>query len=163
MSDLAEGHSDTEAEIVFSDQEIENSGNSSSDSSEIPSPIDNDLVDPNFVCTTTQADSPTPIRTRRTRRNSTGTIQTHSPEPPRTYNIFLTDAENRATQANSTAGATGTNTTATSNKSKAKAAKKITKMDAEMKAAFKKMADSFKEVGQQAKQNSTSFLGDLPY
>ena len=36
-------------------------------------------------------------------------------------------------------------------------------MDAEMRAAFKTMSDSFKEVGQQAKHNSTSFLGDIPY
>ena len=36
-------------------------------------------------------------------------------------------------------------------------------MDEELKAAFKQMTDSFKDIGMSAKQNSTNFLGDIPY
>ena len=32
-----------------------------------------------------------------------------------------------------------------------------------MKDAFKDMSDSFKQIGLAAKQNSTNFLGDIPY
>ena len=36
-------------------------------------------------------------------------------------------------------------------------------MDAEIKKAFKDMSDSFKQIGLSARQNSTNFLGDIPY
>ena len=36
-------------------------------------------------------------------------------------------------------------------------------MDEVFKQAFKDMSDAFKEVGKSAKQNSTNFLGDIPY
>ena len=36
-------------------------------------------------------------------------------------------------------------------------------MAEELKAAFLDMANSFKEIGQTAKQNNTNFLGDIPF
>ena len=127
MSDLEQGHSDTGDTSVFSDEVTENVEDYSSDSSDIPSPTDDESTDPNYVCNVIQDENPTSISTRGTRRNSTGTIPTHSPVPPRKCNLFLTVAENSAAHANSTAGASQTTTTATANKSKAKAAQKESK------------------------------------
>ena len=109
MSDLDQGQSEPEDNSVFFEEDTENWENSSIDSSKTPSPTDDETTDPNFVCNLAQVESPTERNTRRTRRRSTGEIPTPSPEL-RTYNLFLTDTENEAAHANSTAAVSQTHT-----------------------------------------------------
>ena len=119
------------------------------------SPIDNILEDPTFVCNDlSDSDNATPRVTRRTRNSPT-----HNQEPlDTTVNLFDTvvDQELAAALSQTTSGSQLIDSSSTS--------KSSTKMNSsEMKAAFKDMSDSFKQIGQSAKQNSTNFLGDLPF
>ena len=138
------------------DQDTENGEDSSEYSSKTPSPVDNETTDPNFECDVTDAEYPTARITRSKRSKSVGdspiprtALVIPSPEPiTRTYNLFLTDADDEAEQSTSTAVASQTQLP---HLKPCRSTSKTTKMDPQLKAAFKDMADSFKQVGLSAR------------
>ena len=78
-------------------------------SSKTPSPVDDLTTDPNFECDVTDVEYPTARITRSKRSKSVGDSPIPSPEPiTRTYNLFLTDADDEAEQSTSRAVASQT-------------------------------------------------------
>ena len=140
-----------EKENVSGSEETENGEDSpSEDYSRTPSPLDNLVFDPNFVCNITEVDDQPTRITRSKRCKSVGDLYEKA--------IAAQFARKSVvSQATSTAGASNTLTQITQPLSK-KSTPKTSKMDPEIRQAFKEMSDSFKQVGLQAKQNSTSFF-----
>ena len=90
-------------------QDTENGGDSSEYSSKTPSPVDDLTTDPNFECDLTDVEYPTARITRSKRSKTVGDSPIPSPEPiTRTYNLFLTDADDEAEQSTRTAVASQT-------------------------------------------------------
>ena len=144
-------------------QDTENGGVSSKHSSKTSSPVDDLTTDPNFECDVTDVEYPTARITRSKRSKSVGDSPIPSPEPiTRTYNLFLTDPDDETEQSTSTSVAIQTQLPHLKPCSY-RVTSKTTKIDPEIKAAFKDMTDSFKQIGLSARQNSTNFLGDIPY
>ena len=178
MSDLEqdkatlEDSSDSENGINLLD--TENGDNSSVHSSNTP-----DFVDPN---TSSEWDfsgfeNATARATKEIRSKSVGDNPIPSSEPiaAEELPVFFTDPDGRvytliteselstSTAASSQLQTTTGTTVTTSNPSQSKVTSKTTKMDEQLKAVFTDMTNSFKEIGLAAKQNSTNFLGDIPY
>ena len=90
-------------------QDTENRGDSSEYSSKKPNPVDDETTDPNFEYDITDVEYPTARITRSRHSKSVGNSPIPSPKPiTRTYNLFLTDADDEAEQSTSTTAASQT-------------------------------------------------------
>ena len=142
----------------------ENDGSSSGDSTSdsIDSPVDDVQGDPSFVCDELLIDNITDRTTRATRRRQTRSEEEFSSEEEggvtQSPATFTTNTE--VTQLPSTSSNT---TTVTQSNFIIPVITITADMNEEAIAAFKMMSDSFKEIGIAAKQNSTNFLGDIPF
>ena len=132
-------------------ENVQSSDDSGDYSSKTPSPLENLVLDPNFVCATQNSEKSSRL-TRSSKCKSVGDLYEQA--------IAAQFARKSvAVKATSTADATGSATQPRTHKSSSKPLK----MDPQIKQAFKEMSDSFKAVGLSAKHNSTSFLNDIPY
>ena len=148
------------AKLVRENDDSSSEDCSSTDSPD--SPVDDVSGDPSFVCDETLIDNLTDRTTRATRRRQTRSEEEISSEE---------EGEVSQSPATNTTNTEVTQSPSTSSTSTAETQSTYTipvititaDMNEEAIAAFKMMSDSFKEIGIAAKQNSTNFLGDIPF
>ena len=178
--------SDSENELDIDSQGLghplfdveENGGNLSTASDSIPSPPDNRSRDPSYSSSINVSLAVPRRHTRADGNISPDTSIVEGQHPIRRVNtstaLSVDGIETASTSSRvnvdevlHTAAATsvaGSQTTGDSKLShSASKSKKPFKMDDELKNALLDIAKSFKQVGKTSKQNSLSFLGDLPY
>ena len=161
------------AKLVRENDDSSSEDCSSTDSPD--SPVDDVSGDPSFVCDETLIDNLTDRTTRATRRRQTRSEEEISSEEevevtqsPST-NTTTTGAIQSPSTNTTTTGATQSPSTSSTTTAVTQSSYTIpvititTEMNEEAIGAFKLMSDSFKEIGIAAKQNSTNFLGDIPF
>ena len=148
------------AKLVRENDDSSSEDYSSTDSPD--SPVDDVSGDPSFVSDETLIDNLTDRTTRATHRRQTGSEEEISSEEE--GEVSQSPATNTTnTEVTQSPSTSSTFTAVTQSTYTIPVITITTDMNEEAIAAFKMMSDSFKEIGIAAKQNSTNFLGDIPF